>query len=79
MWGRSWLDSRDSNVAVETLLFPYSILRYHQRYDSSQVTIMSRMGECIAQMFRIRLRVLIPTATSGKSSAPRAKERGNGT
>ena len=29
------------------------------------------------KMFQIRIRVLIPKATSGKSSAPRAKEQGS--
>ena len=77
MWGRSWPDIRASNIAVETLLFSCSPLGYHQRYKPFQVTLMSRMGECDAQMFQIRNRVLIPKATSGKGSAPRAKEQGS--
>ena len=49
MWGRSWLNIRDSNIGVETLLFSCSILGYYQRYQPFQLTIMSRMGECDAQ------------------------------
>lgn len=77
MRGKSWLDFRNSNVAVETLLLPCSILRFYQRYNSSQVA-MSRMGEGNARMFRNVLQVLIPKATSGKGSASRAKQQGNG-
>ena len=75
MRGKSWLVIRDSNVAVKTLLLPCLILILYQRYKSSQVA-MSRMGECDARMFRNVFQVLIPEATSGNGSAPRAKQRG---